>query len=207
MAYAFDSKPLFQKWLRPATRLLARAGVTANQVTATTIVLSLAAGATVLAWPGARWPLLLVPCVLLARVALNHIDGLLACEHGMKTRLGAILNELADVVSDAALYLPLATVAGVSARLVVPVVVLAVISEMTGVVATRIGADRREDGPMAKKPRGAVLGGAALAMGLGVAPGPWLDGVLAVTLLLLLVTIVNRAGNALRQADARCSAI
>lgn len=201
MSYGFDTKPHFQRLLRPATRLAAAAGVTANQVTTATIALSLAAGAAVALWPEARWPLLLVPCVLLVRVAFNHIDGMLACEHAMKTPLGAILNEIADVVSDAALYLPLATVPGVSAWLVVPAVALGLIAEMTGVAAIRIGAERREDGPLAKKPRGLVFGGAALALGLGAAPGRWLDAVLAATLLLLLLTIARRVDRAVKQAS------
>ena len=50
---------------------------------------------------------------------------MLAREHDMKTRLGAILNELGDVLSDSALYLPLATRPGFSPMLLVPAVVLA----------------------------------------------------------------------------------
>ena len=37
-------------------------------------------------------------------MAFNAIDGMLAREFGQKSRLGAYLNELTDVVSDAALY-------------------------------------------------------------------------------------------------------
>ena len=36
-------------------------------------------------------------------MALNAIDGMLAREHGQKSALGGILNELGDVVSDAAI--------------------------------------------------------------------------------------------------------
>ena len=154
MQQAIDTKPYFQRLLRPATRVLAALGVTPNQVTLTTIVLSLAAGAVIMVYPEKDWPILLVPVVLTLRVAFNHIDGLLAVEHNMKTPLGAILNELADVVSDASLYLPLALIPGVAAVLLVPVVVLGLLTEMIGVVAYSIGASRREDGPMSKKPRG-----------------------------------------------------
>lgn len=200
----WNSKPYFQKRLRPLTAVLATVGVTANQVTCTTMVLSLAAGAIILALPEARWPLFLVPAVLALRAVFNHIDGLLACEHGMKTDLGAILNELSDVVSDAALYLPLAAVPGAPAVLLVPMVALGLIAEMTGVVALRIGAERREDGPLGKKPRGLVFAATAIVLGLGVTPGPWLDGALTIALALLVVTIVNRARGALAQANARC---
>jgi hypothetical protein len=54
-----------------------------------------------------QWFLLLPPWFLL-RMALNAIDGLLAREFGQGSTLGAYLNELSDLVADAALYLPFA---------------------------------------------------------------------------------------------------
>jgi phosphatidylglycerophosphate synthase len=117
--------------------------VTANQVTLYAVLLSLLAGGSVAAFPEKQWPLLLIPLALLLRMALNAIDGMLAREHDMKSPLGAILNELGDVISDAALYLPLCWVPEISPVWVVSVVLLAIISEMTGVVAVQIGTERR----------------------------------------------------------------
>ena len=51
------------------------------------------------------------PVWLLARMALNAIDGMLAREFHQKSVLGGYLNEIGDVVSDAALYAPFAFVA------------------------------------------------------------------------------------------------
>src|ERR1700743_3052115 len=102
MASIYDLKPAFQGLLRPLCRGLARIGVTANQVTVAAVLLSIAAGGLVAWRPQARWPLVLVPAVLFVRMALNAIDGMLAREHGMKSALGGILNELGDVISDAA---------------------------------------------------------------------------------------------------------
>ena len=59
MPVSFDSKPFFQQILRPATRVAAAAGVRPNQVTVTTILLSLTVGALVLFRGDDRWPLLL----------------------------------------------------------------------------------------------------------------------------------------------------
>ena len=47
MVSVYDVKPRFQALLRPLTNALARAGVTANQVTLAAALLSLAAGAAV----------------------------------------------------------------------------------------------------------------------------------------------------------------
>lgn len=79
----YDLKPAFQNLLRPACNMLARAGVTANQVTVAAVLLSFATGAVVLAGNADRRVLLLVPVVLMIRMALNAIDGMLAREHGM----------------------------------------------------------------------------------------------------------------------------
>ena len=195
----YDLKPAFQNLLRPLCRALARAGVTANQVTVAAAALSLAAGGLVAWRPAARWPLLVVPAVLFLRMALNAIDGMLAREHGMKSDLGGLLNELGDVVSDAGLYLPLALVPGCNPRLVVPAVVLAGLTEMTGVAAVAIGASRRYEGPMGKSDRALVFGALCLALGLGVPAGRWLDVLLALVIVLLAWTVVKRARAALAE--------
>ena len=200
MASIYGLKPAFQGLLRPLTRALAGAGVTANAVTIVAALLSLAVGAAIAITPESRGTLLLLPAALFARMALNAIDGMLAREHGQKSRLGALLNELGDVVSDAALYLPLARVPGFDPRLVVGTVVLATLTEMTGVLGPTIGASRRYDGPMGKSDRAFVFGLLALLLGLGVPPGTWLVAVQGAILVLLLVTVWNRAARALREA-------
>ena len=199
MISVYQLKPAFQGCLRPVTRWFAAVGVSANQVTLAALALSVIAGTAIALFPDARWPLLLLPVTLLARMALNAIDGMLACEHDMKTRLGAVLNELGDVFSDCALYLPLALVPGIAAPWVVALTVLAVIAEMSGVIGVQIGATRRYDGPMGKSDRALALGAIGLLLGLGVEPGVWLTLVLIAINLLLVVTIINRARRALRE--------
>lgn len=196
MASIYDIKPAFQSLLRPLTRALAAAGVTANRVTVAAALLSGAVGTCVWINPSARWPLLLLPGFLFARMALNAIDGMLAREHNQKSRLGAVLNELGDVAADTALYLPLARVPGFSLWLVVLITILAILSEMTGVVAVQIGTARRYDGPMGKSDRAFAFGLLALLLGLGVPTGPWLLWVQIGLAGLLVVTIFNRARRA-----------
>jgi phosphatidylglycerophosphate synthase len=199
MMTIYRLKPAFQSLLRPLCRTLARRGVTANQVTIAALVLSLITGLAIWLSGGARWALALLPPVLLARMALNAVDGMLAREHAMQTALGAILNELGDVLSDSALYLPLAAVPGLEPTLVVLIVVLAAVSELTGVSAVLVGAQRRYDGPMGKSDRALAFGLPALLLAAGVPGGAWLQAVLSVILLLLTITIVNRARRALAE--------
>lgn len=200
MASIYDLKPRFQALLRPLVARLAAVGVTANQVTLAAVVLSIIGGGLIAWRPFETWPLLLLPLLLFLRMGLNAVDGMLAREFGQQSKLGAILNELGDVVSDAALYLPLAWVPFVWVPLIEAVVVLAVIAEMTGVVAVQIGAKRQYQGPMGKSDRAFWFGTLGLLLGLGVAPGNWLNAVLGVMLVLLLLTIFNRARSALREA-------
>lgn len=199
MPSIYQLKPAFQQWLRPLTNALARAGVTANQVTTAAMLLSFCTGWCVWQFHAARWPLLLVPVFLFVRMALNAIDGMLAREHGQQSKLGAVLNELGDVLSDAALYLPFAVLPGISPELVVLVVLFATISEMAGVVAIQIGASRRYDGPMGKSDRAFVFGALGLALWLGAPTGNWIDWLLGAMLALLVLTTLNRARKALEE--------
>ena len=192
-------KPRFQSLLRPLTAALARAGVTANQVTLAACVVSMLV-AVFVAWRAdERWPFVLVPLWMLLRMAFNAIDGMLAREFGQKSPLGAYLNELNDVVSDSALYLPFAFVAPFSLWSVAGVVLLAAISEYAGVLGLMVGASRRYDGPMGKSDRAFVFG--ALGLWIGIAPSlpAWAAYIMPVVAAALVLTIVNRVRRGLAE--------
>jgi CDP-diacylglycerol--glycerol-3-phosphate 3-phosphatidyltransferase len=195
----YDIKPAFQSLLRPISNSMAKNGITPNQVTVLALVLSFLMGSVVWVFSAARWTLLLIPAVLFIRMALNALDGMLAREHDMKTSLGMILNELGDVVSDTALYLPFVLISGISGMLLVLTVILSILTEMTGVVALQIGAKRRYDGPMGKSDRACAFGILALLIACGVPTGWWINAVLIVMMVLLMLTIVNRSRNALKE--------
>jgi CDP-diacylglycerol--glycerol-3-phosphate 3-phosphatidyltransferase len=201
MPSIYGLKPAFQNRLRPLVNGLARIGVTANQVTLAGLLLSLAAGALI-AWTRGGRMLLLLPAVLFVRMALNAMDGMLAREHGQKTSLGALLNELGDVIADTGLYLPLVLVPGFDGRLVVGVVVLSILTEMTGVIAVQIGASRRYDGPFGKSDRAFVFGLLGLLLGLRAPVEPAIPFALWAMIFLLFLTIVNRSRQALQEISA-----
>jgi CDP-diacylglycerol--glycerol-3-phosphate 3-phosphatidyltransferase len=198
MPSIYGLKPKFQNLLRPVTSGLAHAGVTANQVTLAAVALSFATGAVIFHFHNSC-ALLLLPAVLFIRMALNAIDGMLAREHNQKTSLGAILNELGDVFSDSALYLPLAVVPGFDPLSIVLVALLAVLTEMTGVIGAQIGASRRYDGPMGKSDRAFVFGALGLLLGMNLPIVPIVRFVLWFLFALLLFTIINRARGALKE--------
>lgn len=202
MASIYQLKPAFQGLLRPLVRALARMGATANQVTLAAIALAFVVGAALLACES-RAVLLLLPLALFVRMALNAIDGMLAREHGQMSKLGAILNELGDVVADAAMYLPLALRPEFPPVSVVVLVLLAVMVEMTGVIGVQVGATRRYDGPFGKSDRAFAFGALGLALGLGAPGGDWLAVLLWLLVALSAFTILNRARRALAELQSR----
>jgi len=127
---------------------------------------------------------------------------MMAREHNQKTPLGAILNELCDVIADAALYLPLARVPGFSLWLIAAVVILSILTEMAGVIGVQIGASRRYDGPLGKSDRAFVFGVLGLLLGAGVRIESALPYVLWIMIALLATTVLNRCRGALRELAA-----
>jgi CDP-diacylglycerol--glycerol-3-phosphate 3-phosphatidyltransferase len=199
MASVYDLKPRFVALLRPIAARLAAGGVTANAVTLAAMLGSVLVGLILSIWPDCQRLWLILPVVLFLRMAANAIDGILAREFAMKSRLGAILNEVGDVVSDTALYLPFALLAGVNGLWVVLAVIVAIIGEMTGVLGQVIGATRRYDGPMGKSDRAAVFGILGFVIGLGLPLGAWINWVMIAVTLLGVVTLLNRARRALAE--------
>jgi CDP-diacylglycerol--glycerol-3-phosphate 3-phosphatidyltransferase len=200
VASIYDLKPRFQALLRPLAEAAAAGGVRANAVTWGALLLSVAEGAALALQPGRPLWLLLLPTLLLVRMALNALDGMLARAFNQASPAGAVLNELGDVLADAALYLPLGLVPGLDPLILSFGVVLGVITELAGIAVVPLGAGRRYDGPMGKSDRAFAYGLLALLLGLGVAPGIWSRGLLVLMAVLALLTIWNRCRQGLRAA-------
>lgn len=193
----YQLKSRFQRLLQPVLQALIALGLTPNQLTLGTLVLMGLYGGALALWPQEKILWALLPLVLLLRMAMNALDGMLAVQTGTITKLGAMLNEVCDQVADAALYLPLALVPGLSAGWVVVTVMLATTAELTGLAALAASSPRRFDGPMGKSDRAVAFGLLGMLVALDVSSF-WLHTVLALVLVLLLRTIQNRFTAALR---------
>ncbi len=195
----YQLKSHFQNLLRPLVVQLVAKGVTANQVTIAAALVSIVLGAF-LGWSGNAIWFVLVPIWLFLRMALNAVDGMLAREHGQKSVLGAYLNEIGDVISDAALYAPFAIIAPFSAAWIFAIIFIATLTEFVGVTAASLGSSRRYDGPMGKSDRAVVFGvlGAWIAID-GILP-QWMFWVQPVLCALLILTVVKRIRNAMKEA-------
>lgn len=190
----YSLKSRFQALLRPAVRRLHALGITANQVTLAACAISIALGVALFYAP--RRAFLLIPVWMFVRMAFNAIDGMLAREFDQKSALGAYLNELTDVISDAALYLPFVRFFDVNA--VAAVIFASAVSEMTGVIGVMISASRRYDGPMGKSDRAFVFSLLALWVAFAEVP-PWGSWIVWAIAALVVVTIVNRVRGGLKE--------
>lgn len=135
------------------------------------------------------------------RMALNAIDGMLAREFQQKSNLGAYLNEICDVISDSALLLVFMPLEEVSGLLVILVVLLAFLTEYSGVLGLMIGASRRYDGPMGKSDRATIFSIISLGIATQLLPLSWINTLLCLITLLLIYTIFNRVNKGLLEAQ------
>ena len=157
MISAYQIRPMLQELLKPLLKVLRKAGVTANGITWSAILLSAGTGAAFWFFPNGH-TLWVFSVALLVRMTLNTLDGMMARMHGMKSAGGEVLNELGDVVSDTVMYLPLVKLPGVTSGWVLWFIFLALLNEFIGVLTKAATGVRRYDGPMGKSDRALVLG-------------------------------------------------
>lgn len=106
MLSVYKLKPQFQALLQPLLLRLRKWGFSPNILTLLGIAISLAMG--IYAYFGDQTiALILMPIVLLLRMALNALDGMMARQFNLQSKMGAALNEIGDVISDIVLYYPL----------------------------------------------------------------------------------------------------
>lgn len=196
MPTIYGLKPKFQQLLQPIVDKLAVAGYTPNQITLSALIISIIYGGLLAYAPSNIALLLLLPIVLLIRMALNAIDGLLARQQKMETTLGLLINELSDIISDTVLYLPFALIVNAYAPLVIIIVILSIVAETTGILAIVTSHHRAYNGPMGKSDRAFTFGLLAILLAFNT-PTYLINSLLAITMVLLLLTIINRCKAAL----------
>lgn len=191
----YSVKPAFQQGLRPIAELAIRRGVSANQLTLAAVAVSLLGGVALALSAGhPRW-LLVAPLVVLARLALNALDGMVARTSGTATPAGELLNELGDRVGDLLLVGGLVIAGTGDPRLGAVALAAITLPGAVGVTARAAGGTRRYEGPLSKPDRMAALAAATLL-------AQWLpvDAVISGYFALLIVGASLTAANRYRRA-------
>lgn len=201
MISVYNLKKNFQNLLRPLSDWMFKIGITANMVTISAFVLSALVG--VIVWygvPEIQLLFLVVPIFLFIRMALNAIDGMLAREHNQKSNIGAIYNELGDILSDMAIYIPIFLVLGIDHYLIMLFIALCIISETIGIMGCQINTSRHYEGPMGKSDRAFYIGALCTVLAFyREIPVIYLNWFTVIICLLLIYTSINRARGELKE--------
>lgn len=200
MPSIYDLKPRFQQLLQPLLEQLHQWGISANQITVAALWLSLVGGGLTFLSPGRPALLWLIPVILFVRMALNALDGMMARQYHQQSTMGAVLNEVGDVVSDAALYLPWVAWCSPADALhqffftlsVIGFVIFGIMTEFCGVLAQALTGQRRYDGPMGKSDRAFFIGAIAILLIRFPDLVPMLHWAFGLACIFLLQSCINR---------------
>lgn len=197
MISIYKIKPKFQQLLKPVLVLLNKYSITANQITISTIFLSLLIGLSF--WFSSDFQLLylIVPIGLLIRMALNALDGMMARTYDQQSKLGEVLNEVGDVISDLFIYFPLLKIFSQDLYLVALFLVLTVLNEFSGLIGKIISQERRYDGPMGKSDRAFVISIVAILLFFDINIFEYSTWVFIVLNSLIAISTYKRLSNSL----------
>ncbi len=198
MVSIYELKPKFQQLLMPIVRLLHERNITPNQITVFTCLTSILVGLLFAFNHDSKWIFALIPIFFFIRMALNAIDGVLAKRYNLMSTRGKYLNEIGDVISDAALYLPWILIMPTGGWVILIFVVLSAVSEITGVIAEAVTGERRYDGPMGKSDRALMVSILSILILIGIPPDAylWIIFLLASALIGLNIYIRMERGGA-----------
>lgn len=201
MISIYELKPKFQQMLMPLVNLLHKNHVTPNQVTISACLLSILIGVLFYFNYESSWIYAVIPVFMFVRMAMNAIDGVLAKKFSLQSRLGKFLNELTDVISDTALFIPFLLLTQTFQASVIIFISLSIISEMAGVLSEVNSGERRYDGPMGKSDRAFLIGAVAVLLLFNVPLEPYLHIVFIIASALIAVNIYKRAAGGLEETQ------
>jgi CDP-diacylglycerol--glycerol-3-phosphate 3-phosphatidyltransferase len=192
MISVYKLKPKFQQLLTPTLLFLNQKKITANQITIASILLSVIIG--ILFWDAdsSKWFFLSLPIGLLFRMALNALDGMMARKFDQTSKLGEILNEVGDIVSDVVIFFPLLKFQPESLYLIIVFIVLSIINEFAGLIGKIVGKERRYDGPMGKSDRALILGLYGLILFFGINISNYSKYIFGFLIILLVISTYTR---------------
>lgn len=200
MISVYKLKPKFQQLLTPILLFLHKKKITANQITISSILLSVIIG--ILFWNAdvSKWFFLSLPIGLLIRMALNALDGMMARKFNQTSKLGEVLNEVGDIISDVIIFFPLLKFQPESLYLIIVFIILSIINEFAGLLGKVVGKERRYDGPMGKSDRALILGLYGLIVFFGVDISHYSPYIFGLIILLLLISTYTRLKKSLHEA-------
>jgi CDP-diacylglycerol--glycerol-3-phosphate 3-phosphatidyltransferase len=198
MISLYKIKPAFQNLLRPLLKSLHKRNITANQITIIAVLLSILMGAGFFFYQEFRILLLLIPIGYLLRMILNALDGMMATEYNMKSKLGEILNELGDVISDLAIIIPMTLIPKMNPYIIIGFAFLSVLNEFSGVLAKSVSGIRHYEGPMGKSDRALLIGLYCIVYFFWTDIENYSNWIFSIGSVLIVISTLTRLKNALK---------
>ena len=198
MISIYKLKPKFQKLLQPLLLLFKKIGVSPNHITVFTIFFSLLIGYILFLAIDNSFRFIIVALGLLIRMMLNALDGMMANQFNLQSKLGEILNEIGDVISDIAIYFPFLYFEAIKSEYVILFIFLSIINEFCGVLAKLISGSRRYDGPMGNSDRAFLVGIICIVLFFTDSILIYLDYVFIIAIFLILISSYFRITKALK---------
>ena len=193
----YSLKKKFQDLLMPLCKKLNSMGITPNQITIGTMILSIIFSIIFYIFSKYKWLFLIVPMFFLIRMALNALDGMIASRFDKKTNLGVFLNEIGDVIADTVFFLCFFSAISINTVLTILFVFLGILSEYTGVTAIQIDGKSNYEGPMGKSDRAFFISVLSIFIFLGI-DGRYINYFIYLGIFLLIITIYNRMKSTLK---------
>ncbi|SRR5690606_1411702 len=198
MISIYNIKPKFQELLKPILVILHKLGITANQITISSILLSLIIGIGFWFADKNFAFFLILPFGLLLRMALNALDGMMARTYNQQSKKGEVLNEIGDIISDLFVFFPLLKFEQEILYLIVIFICLSIINEFAGVLGKVVSNERRYEGPMGKSDRALILGVYGILSYLSINFNKYSIYIFSVIILLLILSTMIRIKKSLK---------
>ncbi|HNZ85695.1 MAG TPA: CDP-alcohol phosphatidyltransferase family protein [Paludibacteraceae bacterium] len=197
MISVYKIKPKFQNALSPILKLLHKWNISANQITISSILLSLCIGIFFWFADFNTYFFLALPIGLFIRMALNALDGMMARTYNQQSKIGEVLNEIGDVISDILIFFPLLKFESEHIYLIVIFLCLGIINEFSGFMGKVISNIRRYDGPMGKSDRALIIGIYGIISFIGINFSNYTFYIFMLINLLLVISTITRIKRAL----------
>jgi CDP-diacylglycerol--glycerol-3-phosphate 3-phosphatidyltransferase len=198
MISIYKIKPKFQQLLMPLLKLLRRLEISPNSITIFSILLSF--GIAYFFWNTSDNSsyFLIVAFGLLLRMMLNALDGMMARIYNLQSKLGEVLNEVGDIVSDVAIYFPLIIFKSLKMEIAIIFILLSIINEFCGLMAKVISRKRRYDGPMGKSDRALLIGGICIVNYFTNGLAPYMNYLIGGSSILMILSSYLRLTKSLK---------
>lgn len=191
-------KPGFQRLLNPLRDKLIHYKVTPNAITIFSCVLCVFYPLVLLVSNAAVVFLIFLPFILLFRMMLNALDGMVASATDKQSPMGAVLNELCDVISDLALFAAFLLILPLS-QPVFPglwfwwlLMVINILIEFTALAVYQAIGVRPFSGPFGKSDRALYLGLLAIILLIYPDNEVLINTYIMIGLVLAVITMGNR---------------